>query len=560
MGFLHKIASPEWRSVSFRWRLFELLLAFGGGSLYAAALPPLNAWPLVFLAPAILLLLCWRAGTARAALLGWVWGIGWSIFAFQWLREIHPAIPWGMAPVISLWPAAWGAAIPVLKVSFLFPLPVRLEGCDAMRSFRAPLFRQLAFAAVLAAWWCVLEYVRAPLFPWNFIAVSLWRIPYLLAPLAYAGSWFIGFGIVFSGVSLALALLYRSWRLPAVAAAFWIVCAITPFQAAHTDTVNIRIGAVQGDLSQRRNPRPGEELEALRKYLDGSRTLAARQDPPELIVWPETAVPVLYRAAGEFGTYFRGSLTGLCRKNSIPMLIGVIDFERQMPGSPHEPGITNSAIFLDKTGAFQGRYDKVNRVPFGEFIPLRRFLPGALTRRIDLGRDLVPGTEYTIFEVKPSVRAGVAICYESVFATHARARARNGANLLLAISNDAWYPTSCEPEQHLANATLRSLETNLPQFRCGNNGGTLLLSPRGVIEKVLTLPGTERPELRRGEGTEIFSIDVPRNPSMTFYVRVGEWWIALLAILCAGAILYSFRQYIARKKFLQKIMTPEVSE
>ena len=120
--------------------------------------------------------------------------------------------------------------------------------------------------------------------------------------------------------------------------------------------------------------------------------------------------------------------------------------------------------------------------------------------------------------------------------------------MLLVISNDAWYPTSSEPEQHLANAVARSVETGLYSVRCGNNGGSLLISPSGVISQVLTVPGTGLPELRRGRGIGVIEVPVPQNPQMTFYTRYGEWFtvlcglLSLAGLVAAGTGFLSFRR------------------
>ena len=127
--------------------------------------------------------------------------------------------------------------------------------------------------------------------------------------------------------------------------------------------------------------------------------------------------------------------------------------------------------------------------------------------------------------------------------------------MLVVLSNDAWYPESSEPEQHLANAVMRAVETGLPMVRCGNNGGSLVVTPQGRITQVLEVPGTERrPELRRGRGFARVAVAVPENPEATLFVRFGEWFVGVLAIFAAAWIfagISGFRSY--RLSLLEKV-------
>lgn len=146
-----------------------------------------------------------------------------------------------------------------------------------------------------------------------------------------------------------------------------------------------------------------------------------------------------------------------------------------------------------------------------------------------MNRDLAPGTNFNPVPLGENVRAGVAICYEGIFSYLTRAFALRGANVLVVLSNDAWYPTSSEPEQHLANAVTRAVETGLTMVRCGNNGGSLVVLPTGEITQVLEVPGAEkRLELRRGRGILPVRIHVPEQPEKTVFVRFGEWFVLLL--------------------------------
>lgn len=531
----------------------HLGMAALGGVLFALALPPLNwsilaVFTLMVLVFAVIDLPVWKA-----ALCGYAWGFGWSIPAFFWLREIHPAVPYLLAPVISLWPMVWAATVPVLRRALLVPPSVRFEGEEAIQGYlrdRLSIWRIFWFSAVLAGWWVVLEYTRSTMLPWNNLSTAMWREARLLPLAAFTGQYGIGFLIALTGITLALGMKYRNglnrmrlvpafgaliltWLLPELASAY------LKSLPAPERQVPVRIGLVQGDISQRRNASTMQAEEALDIYLDLTRKLLARTDiaKPDVVVWPETAVPYPFKGAGDVCARFRSGVHEIVQKNRLPMFFGTIDYALSPDGDSGRDGITNSALLISPEFREAARYDKIHRVPFGEYIPFRSFLPGFLIRVIDMNRDLVPGRNLAPVEIAPQVRAGVAICFESVFPCVAREEARRGANMLLVVSNDAWYPTSSEPEQHLANAVMRSVETGLYAVRCGNNGGTLVVSPEGKVVQVLETPGEGRPEIRRGRAAGVLELSVPAAPRLTVHTRYGDWFILFSSLLFAAAVI-----------------------
>ena len=272
------------------------------------------------------------------------------------------------------------------------------------------------------------------------------------------------------------------------------------------------------------------------------------------MIWPESAVPVPFRAAHPISAKFRRTVQSLGLSYRVPMLVGAIDFRDPLPRDGSTPQVTNSALHFDRSGRLIHKYDKIHRVPFGEYIPFRELLPGFIIDRIDMNRDLAPGTNFNPVPLRENVRAGVAICYEGIFSYLTRAFALRGANVLVVLSNDAWYPTSSEPEQHLANAVTRAVETGLTMVRCGNNGGSLVVLPTGEITQVLEVPGAEkRLELRRGRGILPVRIHVPEQPEKTVFVRFGEWFVLLLGIGCAAWMLFAVEQFVRRKRHLRSL-------
>lgn len=561
----------EVRRAALRFRLLDLLGCFAGGGCFAAALPPLNWSFLALAALAPVVAVACRSRWKFTALCGYVWGFGWSLFAFRFLREIDPVIPFLMPWAISLWPAAWAALLPFLWRNTVFPAAVELEGYESRMKFlgTAKVFgRLLVFAAGAAALYTLVEWTRSRLFPWNDLSITMWRDIPLIQLTSFTGHFGIMFTVAFSGTALGTAAAVR-FRLPGVKLLLLAAAFFALLHAAGLLLYLSRVPAgranwfptlLQGDISQRRSANIGEAKEALDIYAALAREAMTREPKPDIVIWPESAVPVPFRAAHPVSAQFRGVVQALALSCRVPMLIGAIDFQDPLPPDGRNLKVTNSALHFDGSGKLLHKYDKIHRVPFGEYVPFRSVLPEFVIRRIDMSRDLAPGTNFNPVPLGDGVRAGVAICYEGIFSYLTRAFALRGANVLVVISNDAWYPASSEPEQHLANAVMRAVETGLSMVRCGNNGGSLVVLPTGEITQVLEVPGPgKRPELRRGRGIRTVAVSVPARPGSTFFVRFGEWFVLLLALGCAAWWLFAVRNFVCRKRFFRRRLETETN-
>ena len=168
-------------------------------------------------------------------------------------------------------------------------------------------------------------------------------------------------------------------------------------------------------------------------------------------------------------------------------------------------------------------------------------------------RDLTPGKSLAPIELNENVRFGVSICFEDVFPYIARGEVQRGANVLLVIADDAWYPTSSEPEQHLANSIARAIENNLPMVRCGNDSATCLITPAGEIiwSMAEALKFDDGKPFRRGAGAATVTVSVPSagQNKITFYSRYRDWIVGAAAIIWLCGMLSAFMQ---RVNFLRK--------
>ena len=509
------------------------------------------------------------------AFAGWLWGWCWAICSYSFLREIEWIVPWLMAPVIAMFPAVWALLAGRISRRLLIPPLIVACGMDERLNYldRGPrVGRMVMMGITVAALYIAIEYTRSRLFVWNDLAVTQYRNVYLLQIAALTGSYGVSFGVVLVNCAGWMLCFRRGWRaalwLAGLAAAWffagWCYTAYRNTSENGSAAARWKVLAIQGDLSQRRHATIEQVEESLTIYETLSRQALTRHPDADIVIWPESAIPILFASnytqhdiplprGAVMNARYQSIVRNLCLHNRKKLLFGALDIEeaspRRMKKNDPPLGVTNSALLFDEWGGLIGRYDKFHRVPFGEYIPFRRFLPECLIKMVDMGRDLVPGatlaplTELTLDDGRGGrcpVRIGVVICYEGVFSYVTRGLFRRGANILVALSNDAWYPRSSEPEQHLANATLRAVECGIPMIRVGNNSGTGIVMPSGRFDQALEVPGVEtRPEIRRGRGFRLLDVPIAEYPNPTVYMCIGEVFPLLMVALSVLMFIYS---------------------
>ena len=559
--------NEAWRFAMW-WRWLMLLLCGAGGLLYAVALPPLNIGAAAFftLVPVLIFISLERRWYWNA-LAGWFWGWCWAVCAYRFLREIEWFVPWLLAPVMGLFPALWAVLTAQASRAIMFDPGVDAIGMDDRRHYLEngpwPL-RSLMLGISAAALFTAVEYARSRLFVWNDLAVTQYRNLPLIQLAALTGSYGVGFAVALVNTAVWMLAFRRGWRaslmLLGIAALLFGSGILYSGHRAKTvgQGMEWKVLAVQGDLSQRRRATMAQTAEAIDTYEQ--LTLEALKSHPDadIVMWSESSIPIIYYSAWDLlalrpnaanAVYIRYQQTvrRICSTHRKRLLFGALDMAEKPPWMRKDVGVTNSALLTDEQGLVQARYDKFHRVPFGEYVPGRKFLPESWAKAFDMGRDLTPGDRLFAFSLPldragdpHTVRPGVAICYEGVFGYLTRRLMLSGANVLVVLSNDAWYPRSSEPEQHLANATLRAVECGVPMVRVGNNGGTGIVMPDGRFTQALEVPGTEtRPELRRGRGFRMLKVPVEEFPRKTFYIRFGEWFPMLLMALSAAVTIYA---------------------
>jgi apolipoprotein N-acyltransferase len=237
---------------------------------------------------------------------------------------------------------------------------------------------------------------------------------------------------------------------------------------------------------------------------------------PSLVVWPETATPSPLRR----DEALLRSLTSLSQSIRAPIVVGSIDVEGQ--GGRESVIIRNSAFLLTERG-IQGRYDKMQLVPFGEYVPLSGVI-GFVRGWAEFISELEPGTKTVVFPGPPAP-FGVVICYEGIFPELVRGFARNGARLIVNITNDAWFGRTSGPLQHLAMYPFRAVEHRMPVVRAANTGVSAFITPTGQITRRLAL--YER---------DIMTAGVALRDRTTIYSRFGDW-LAYLGLAVTAVAL-----------------------
>lgn len=489
------------------------LIALGAGALTPLALAPFAIWPLALLSIALFYLGLRELTPRQAALRGWCYGVALYLAGSGWIYvSIHD----------------YGAASPLLAggltlafcaaVALFFALPAWLWA-RYLRRPRPGVAEALAFAAL----WLAQEAFRGWFltgFPWLYAGYSQLDGPLRgLAPLG--GVWLLSFVLALTAALLCNLLQLRRQHL-ALASGLslllgpWLLAqALNEHAWTHAKGEPLRVAAIQGNVEQNLKWDP-DVLEAqLALYRD--MTLAS--PPAELIVWPETAVPVLKE-------YAEGYLAVMARIASDRQAALITGVPLRQVNAAGERRFYNAITVL---GEGQGTYLKQKLVPFGEYVPLQDLLRG-LIAFFDLPMsDFARGPAQQPLLQAKGLRLASYICYEAVYPEFAAELARD-SDLLLTISNDTWFGRSIGPVQHLQMAQMRALEAGRWMIRATNNGISVLIDPQGRIQS--RIPPFE---------AAILYGEVQAMQGHTPYLRFGSLPLAIVAALIVLATLLANR-------------------
>lgn len=281
-------------------------------------------------------------------------------------------------------------------------------------------------------------------------------------------------------------------------------------EAGRNQALPLRVGIVQGNIDQDQKWDPEYQRETVDAYLTLSRNVS--EGEVDLIVWPETAVPLYF----QMDETYRPEIFKAAKEMNSYILFGSPAFKRDFDAVRYY----NSAFIVSPEMKVVGRYDKMHLVPFGEYVPLKRLLFFVDKLAEGIG-DFSSGDAVKTMEIK-GAEIGTLICYEGIFPNLSRKSIKEGANLFVNITNDAWFGRTSAPFQHLSMYSLRAVENRVPVVRAANTGISAFIDERGVITSSTGI--FERSYLKAS---------VYVSGSKSFYTRFGD----LFAYICAIATL-----------------------
>jgi apolipoprotein N-acyltransferase len=496
--------------MNFSWHT-RVLLAIASGAALALSFPNYNLSLLAWVAIGMLVLASFRVRLIEAPLYGYVHGLVFYPLCLPWIdtvvRQYGHVDPWSAAGILGL--LTMVAAL--FTAIFSWGVALASNKGRALPCVLAPLL------------WVTLEFSRSHLpvlsFPWNLTGYAASGNLPLVQLTALTGIYGLSFVVVAYSSLVVYAILagtQRAWKVVLACTAFLMLAAagggyFVPAATAHHVARLVQTNFPQSDQY------PADWLQIHAGELDQLERLSvgAAEKPPGLIVWPEVPAPFSFAEPA-----FAQRAVRIARASGSDFLVGAVDWRQDATGKWLA---ANSAVLLNPSGQRIFTYDKIHLVPFGEYVPLRRWLSFAGRLTADIS-DFTPGTVSSVGRL-PAGSFGTFICYEAVFPAEIRRFTVDGAELLINISNDGWFGRSSAPAQHLMMSRVRAVENRRWLLRDTNNGFTAVVDPYGRM--VARLPTDMRAEL-----------DAPYDfrSGLTPYVRFGDWF-AWLCVTATFAIM-----------------------
>ena len=492
-------------------------LALLSGLLLFLSFPKFGHGALAWVALGPLLMALHGAGAARAFRLGYLTGAASALGLLYWTALVviqygGLSLPAGIAAMVllclavALFPSAFAWLVARWSAAFgpagLLLAPFAWVATELLRN-----------RSFLNFPWCLLGYSQQGNLPFVQIAsvTAVYGVSFLVVLVSALLAW----------IAVETRAAMRRRALLGLVAALggswaWGTWILTrPFE----ESGSIRVGLVQAAIRQDEKWAPESAWRNVGRHIELTDQAAARG--ARLVVWPESAVPFLF----DENPVLAEALRATVRRHGIYLLLGNDDREYG-PADQHR--IFVGAKMLSPGGELGFRYHKIRLVPFGEYVPLQPLLTlgGRVTAKlVRQVSDFTPGTEPVVGEVDGR-GFGAFICYEAIFPELVREFTARGSDLLVNITNDAWYGRTSAPYQHLAMAAFRAVENGRYLVRAANTGITAVVDPRGRVLEPTRL--FERTVLVR---------DVPLVSGRTFYSRHGDLfaWACVAVTLAALA-------------------------
>lgn len=483
-----------------KFAMVAFVLSLTSGILLALAFPKANLYFIAWIALAPLFYYLYRLPWKRVLISAFVFGMGFFASLLYWIL-IFGKLPWiALATYESLFIVAFAGV-------------ARLLGSR---------LGEWARFILVPCLWVVFEWLRSLGifgFTWGYLSYSQYKFLPVAQLASLTGVWGISLLIAFSNVSIAnlaalvverreiRSRLFQAFLVATVVAAAWIFGAVTLGSSLRETRKSFEVAVVQGNFNT--DIEWDAEMRQRVWVTYTACTLSAARSSAELVVWPETAVPETL--SRDFQVWLR--LSGLATASRAYLLVGARDQDTR-------GRFFNCAFLIAPDGSLAGRYAKIRLVPFGEFVPMRKFIP-FLDRYRVTPYDLSPGSSYNLFRAG-SFKFGVAICFESIFPDISRRFVVDGAQFLCVITNDSWFRKTAAAEQHMACSVFRAIENGRYVVRAAATGISAVIDSHG---RLIRVAGIFEPA--------VLKCRVVPSSELTFYATRGDW-LVYLCILVMG--------------------------
>ncbi|MEI6350594.1 MAG: apolipoprotein N-acyltransferase [Verrucomicrobiota bacterium] len=474
-----------------------------------------------------------RMPLARAFLLGMCSGLIFFWIVFYWLTNVTVVgwflLAFPLAACIGIWAG-------FLKASQSVAGDFTRSGANL----------RLAFAGATA--WTALEWARSLLgFGWNGLGVALhgnlvagagkdWRLPFMQIT-EYTGVSGLSFLLAFTNLIVVITAArflaeaknrrvrpHWDFNLTIALITAVFMFGIRTLWQPEQPGMPLRVATVQANIPQVQKFDRAFAQKIFDRY--NSLTDFALAMSPQLLLWPEAATPgALFENNENF------EFVDAVAKRTENFLLGTLDYDQD----GHNYNI--AALFTERGAALQ-TYRKIHLVPFGEFIPLRHSFPlFAWIVGEEVPSDFTPGNKYKLLQLsKPELKLASLICFEDTVGDLTRRFVKEGAQVLVNVTNDGWFKKSAGAEQHLAHAVFRAVENRRPLLRSANTGMTAFIAPTGKV--IYSKAPFD-------EGFLFGEVSVPgADARQTFYTRHGEVFVkacALMSLAMAGLLFWRRR-------------------
>jgi len=474
-------------------KISQIIFYFFSALFLILAYPPFNLWIFAWFSFLPLFFVLERKSGFKAFVLAYVFGI---IF---WLVSIYWLIYVTLLGLISL----------VLYLALYFAFFGWF-----FKTFSKKKTAYLIFS--IPCLWVLLEYLRSHLFsgfPWLLLGHSQYLNLAFIQIADFTGAYGVSFLIMFT--NLCLWQVFRSIKRESI----WALCFCVMAILATWGYGNLKlkevysgkkfsIAVIQPNIPQELKWQEKEKDRII--YQQAQITLKTSDANPDLVIWPETALP-LKNLDLEEDIFSLLALKNLAQELKSALLTGAVRIDKQ--------DYYNSAYLISSSGQILKFYDKIHLVPFGEYIPIRKYF-SFLESIVPIG-DFSAGKDFTIFRLD-GARFAVLICFEDIFPELARNFVKKGAHFLINITNDAWFGRSPAAHQHFISSVFRAVENRVWIVRSANTGVSGFISPSGkIVSVVKDYLGKEI----FVEGYAIENVTIAKNKPLSFYSRYGDVFI-----------------------------------